>query len=370
MKYYLIIFTVSLITACDQTQKTPEIKQPADLTIRIDTLAEGLENPWSLAFLPDSSVLITERPGRLRLWKEGKLTKEPIEGVPAAWVHGQGGLLDVILHPDHQQNKMIFLSMAKENNGKGNTAIYRAILNEGKLSDITQLFWGSPLTNDNIHFGSRMVIDKDGYLYFSIGDRGKMENAQQLNNHCGKVMRIRMDGSIPEDNPFADQPGKLPEIWSYGHRNIQGMTINPETGKIWAHEHGPQGGDEVNIIQKGKNYGWPLATYGINYDDSVISENQTLIGMQDPVSHWTPSIAPCGMCFVNSEKYPLWKGNILAGALAGQHIHRLVMEDEKVIHAEKLLEGSARFRDVRQGPDGYIYILSESPGMFLRLRPE
>lgn len=364
---FLAIF---ILQGCDFAQKPIFVGQSEALRFSLDTLAKGLENPWSIAFLPDGIVLITERPGRLRIWRDGKLIDKPVAGVPKVWVHGQGGLLDVISDPDYVQNKMIYLSLAQEQDEKGITAIYKAVFDQDKLTDVRQLFWGQPLTDETIHFGSRMVIDKEGYLYFSIGDRGVKENAQKLSNHCGKVLRIHTDGSVPADNPFIQHPDAMPEIWSYGHRNIQGMTLHPETGEIWAHEHGPQGGDEVNIILKGKNYGWPSATYGINYDGSVITENQTLPGMEDPLSHWTPSIAPCGMCFVTSDKYTPWKGNLLAGALAGQHIHRLVFKDNKVIHSEKLLEGYSRFRDVRQGPDGYIYVLTESPGMFLRIRPE
>jgi glucose/arabinose dehydrogenase len=340
------------------------------LEFTIDTLATGLTNPWSTAFLPDGRMLIAERPGRLRIWDQGKLLQQAVSGLPEIWASGQGGLLDVVLHPDYDKNQWIYLAFSKQIDGVGNTAIGRGRLSGSQFVDYELLFHGANLTSSSHHFGSRIVFDDEGYLFFCIGDRGVMENSQKLSNHNGKVMRIYDDGSIPSDNPFVGVAGALPEIWSYGHRNIQGMDLHPETRELWTHEHGPKGGDEINLIEKGGNYGWPLVTHGINYDGSIITSDTTLPGMIDPVLHWTPSIAPCGMAFVDSPRYPEWNGNMLVGALAGQHIHRVVFEGGNVVHTEKILQDFARFRDIRIGPDGFIYVLTEFPGILFRIIPE
>ena len=357
--------------SCNAREQDP----PADLigieelSYTVDTLATGLEIPWSMAFLPDGRILIAERPGRLRIFEDGVLLDEPIAGIPEVWVHGQGGLLDVVLHPDFEENQMIYLAYAAQGGAGGNTAISRGKLTGNTLSDVELLFHGQPFTERPHHFGTRIVFDGKGYMFFTIGDRGEQENAQLTSNHNGTVMRLHEDGRIPEDNPFVNEPDARPEIWSYGHRNIQGMALHPVTGELCAHEHGAQGGDEINRILKGENYGWPRVTHGVNYNGSIISPYTTLAGMVDPVMHWTPSIAPCGLAFVSNDKYPGWANNMLVGALAGQHIHRVVLEGNKVTHTERLLEGFARFRDIRQGPDGYIYVLTEGPGIFFRIKP-
>lgn len=366
------IFAITLLmTACSSKSETPKGSPVVSekLTFTIDTLATGLTNPWSMAFLPDGRILIAERPGRLRIYDGEKLLDKPVEGLPEIWSHGQGGLLDVVLHPDYEQNGWIYLAYAKKIGSIGSTAIGRGKLSGDRLTDFEELFHGSELTDAPYHFGCRIVFDDDNYLYFTIGDRGEMDNAQKLTNHNGKVHRVHDDGRVPADNPFVDSAGAMPEIWTYGNRNIQGMALHPETRELWSNEHGARGGDEVNLMVKGGNYGWPSATHGINYDGTTITQDTTLPGMIDPVLHWTPSIAPCGMTFVSSPKYPGWEGNLLAGALAGQQIRRVEFVAGKPTHQEALLQDFARFRDVRQGPDGFIYVLTENPGLFFRFMP-
>ncbi|MFW6248676.1 MAG: PQQ-dependent sugar dehydrogenase [Bacteroidota bacterium] len=366
-----VMFILFLFNSCDIEQESNDFPQlTSDLSFSIDTLATGLQNPWGMAFLPDSRILIAERPGRLRIWQNGVLQEEPVSGLPEIWAHGQGGLMEVVLHPEYEKNQWIYLGYSSPGPGGGNTAISRARLQGNRLVDVENLFQGKPNTSSGAHFGCRIVFDDENHLYFTIGDRGQKDNAQDLSNNNGKVNRINDDGTIPDDNPFVDEPGARPEIWTYGHRNIQGMIVHPETGEIWTHEHGPKGGDEINIEKKGENYGWPLATFGRNYSGTIISRDTTLPGMVDPVLHWTPSIAPCGLEIVTSDKYPQWQGDLLVGALAGQHIQRVQLDGKNVEGTEKIMEGFARFRDVRQGPDGFIYVLTESPGMFIKLVPQ
>ena len=372
MKIYAFLLGVFFLASCTAKHEeyTGEVVVTEAQTFSIDTLARGLTNPWSMAFLPDGRILIAERPGNLRIYADGQLQAEPVSGIPAVWAHGQGGLLDVVLHPNYSENGWIYLAYsAQGTSGGGNTAISRGKLEGNRFTQVEQLFHGQPHTGAAHHFGTRIVFDDDLYMFSTIGDRGSQNNAQLLSNHNGTVLRFYDDGRIPADNPFAGQAGSMPEIWSYGHRNIQGMALHPETRELWTHEHGPQGGDEINRIIKGENYGWPLATYGINYNGTIVSPDTTLPGMLDPVLQWTPSIAPCGLAFVDSDKYPGWHLNMLVGALAGQHIQRVVFEGNRVVHTEKLLQDFARFRDVRQGPDGYIYALTEGPGLFIRLTP-
>jgi len=372
MKRLYFVAVVLFFVSCSGKSDTftGEVIVSEELTFSVDTLATGLTNPWGMAFLPDGRILIAERPGPLRLFENGQLLPDPVKGLPAVWAHGQGGLLDVVLHPDYDDNKWIYIAYSARGDGQGgNTAISRGRLVGDQFTDVELLFHGQPHTPAAHHFGSRIVFDDDQYMFSTIGDRGSQNNAQTLANHNGKVLRFYDDGRVPEDNPFVGVADAMPEIWSYGHRNIQGMAFHPVTGELWTHEHGPQGGDEINRAEKGKNYGWPLATFGINYNGSIVSPDTTLPGMEDPVLHWTPSIAPCGLAFVDSDKYPGWHLNMLVGALAGQHIHRVVFDGNEVVHAEKLLQDFARFRDIRQGPDGYIYVLTEGPGIFFRIIP-
>ncbi len=363
-----IIITLFMIS-CSSSDKETQY-QTGDLSVKIDTLATGLQNPWGMEFLPDGRILIVERPGNLLIWGDGQLHGDPVSGLPEIWAHGQGGLLDVAMHPDYNENGWLYFAYASPGEGGGNTAIGRGKLHNNQIVEFEKIFQGQPYSSGGAHFGSRIVFDKNNYLFTTIGDRGVMNDAQNLENHRGTVLRIKDDGSIPEDNPFVDEPGAMPEIWSYGHRNIQGMVIHPETGDLWTHEHGPRGGDEINVSIKGENYGWPLATHGINYNGTVITPDTTLPGMVDPILHWTPSIAPCGLDLVTSDKYPQWQGNLMVGALAGQHIHRVVIDGRQVVDTEKLLQGFARLRAIRQGPDGYLYVLTESPGLFFRMIPK
>lgn len=340
------------------------------LSFYVDTLAVGLQNPWGMEFLPDGRILIAERPGNLRIWQDGKLLDEQIENLPQIWAHGQGGLMDVVMHPAYADNQMLYLVHGARDASGGSTAISRGRLEGSRLTGVETIFHSHPLTEAAHHFGSRIVFDDQGYLFSTIGDRGVMHTSQDLSSHNGTIIRLYDDGGVPDDNPFVDQANALPEIWSYGHRNIQGMQLHPISRELWAIEHGPQGGDEINLIHKGANYGWPLVTHGINYDGTTITPDTTAPGMIDPILHWTPSIAPCGFAFVDSERYPQWEHDMLVTALAGQHLHRVVFEDTLVVHAEKILQGMARFRAIEQGPDGYLYVLTEHPGLFFRLIPE
>ncbi|MBN4085544.1 PQQ-dependent sugar dehydrogenase, partial [Flavobacteriaceae bacterium AH-315-B10] len=323
-----------------------------------------LDIPWGMAFLPDDSILITEKSGELIHFKNG--TKTSIEGLPEIYVRGQGGLMDIELDPNYKENGWIYISFASsEGEGDGgNTAIMRAKLSGNKLVENQLLYKAGPNTKRGQHFGSRIEFDNDGYLYFSVGDRGNRDvNPQDITKDSGKIYRINNDGSIPKDNPFTDTPNAKKAIFSYGHRNPQGMIKHPKTGKVWVHEHGPRGGDEINVVEKGKNFGWPIISYGINYSGTTFTENTALPGMEQPLFYWVPSIAPSGMTFVTSNKYPDWKGNLLVGSLKFKYVERLVLKNNKVIKREKLLEGMGRVRNVKQGPDGYIYVALEGKGI-------
>lgn len=361
------------VTSCNSGENSPQQRYSSEvktelMTLRLDTLATGLENPWGMAFLPDGKILITERPGRLRILANGQLLSGSVAGVPEVVASGQGGLLDIVLHPDFNNNQFIYFTYSAKTGRETSTGLARGVWKNNALTDVRVLFKASPTSSAGHHFGSRIVFDRQGYVFFSVGERGVKEDAQLLNKHSGKIIRLNEDGTIPADNPFVGVSGALPEIWSYGHRNPQGLIID-DNGVIWEHEHGPQGGDELNVIEKGKNYGWPKATYGIDYDGSVISKDTALPGITGPFYYWTPSIAPCGMTMVKGDAFKRWEGNILVGALSHQHLQRLVIQDGKVVKTEKILDGFARFRDVRVGPDGMIYALTENPGMLIRLQP-
>lgn len=371
--YLLMVFAFA---SCSdkESQSQEEITGPVIETekqkLSIDTLAQGLSNPWGIAFLPDGRILVTERAGDIRIVKDGKLLEEKITGVPTVYAQGQGGLLDITLHPDYATNGWIYLSYSKPGTDGGGTTIARAKLNGNALTDLEELFSAHPFTSSGVHFGSRIVFDGKGYIFFSSGERGTKENAQNLGNHLGKVLRLHEDGKIPTDNPFVSTAGAKPEIWSYGHRNPQGLIYDKATGTLWDLEHGPKGGDELNRVEKGKNYGWPVITWGIDYDGTPISDIQEKEGMEQPVRYWVPSIAPCGMALVTSNHYPNWKNNILVGALAHQHVARVELgTDGKYVKEEKLLDKVGRVRAIAEGPDGYIYVATESPGLLLKLVP-
>jgi glucose/arabinose dehydrogenase len=339
----------------------------------VDTAVSGLKVPWGLAFLPNGDMLISEREGKLLLFSKGKLS-EPIEGLPQIMAFGQGGLLDLCLHPDYKNNGWIYFSYSTLNTESkkriGNTAIMRAKLQGNKLVDQQVIFKGSPDTDRGHHFGCKLVFDKNGKLFFGIGDRGQhFEFAQKLDNTNGKIHRINDDGSIPKDNPFVNTPGAIKSIWSYGHRNPQGNVFHPVTGELWETEHGPKGGDELNLVKPGLNYGWPVISYGINYDGTILTDLKEKEGMEQPVHYWTPSIGPCGMTFVTGNRYKNWQNNILVGSLSFKYLERVVLKDRSVAKREKLLEGIGRVRNVVMGPDGLVYVSIENPGKILRLMP-
>ncbi len=343
------------------------------LNYTLEVVAEGMEIPWGMAFLPGDRMLITDRNGKMLLRsKEGALTE--LQGVPEVLYQGQGGLLDVELHPDFEENSMVYISYStfREEGGEvlSTTAVARARLEGSKLEDLEVIFEALPYAKTRHHYGCRLEFDREGYLFFSVGDRGNRDrNPQTLDNHCGKIHRLHDDGTIPEDNPFVGTEGAMPSIYSYGHRNPQGLILHPVTGEIWAHEHGPRGGDEINVIKPGLNYGWPVISYGINYDGTIFTSMTEEEGMEQPLHYWVPSIAPCGMDFITGDRYPQWEGNILAGSLKYEFLNMSVMKNGIVSSEEMLLKNIGRLRNVKVGPDGYIYVGVEEPGTIYRLIP-
>jgi len=349
--------------------------EPASVPARVTAVVGGLNHPWAMAFLPEGGVLITERPGSLRLLRiPGGLSK-PLAGVPKVAAQGQGGLLDVALSPDFARDRYVYLSYAEADGSKSGTAVGRGRLSADgtALEDFRLLFRQQPKLSSGLHYGSRLVFDGKGYLYISLGENNQRPTAQDLDKLQGKVVRLKADGSVPPDNPFVGQAGARPEIWSYGHRNPQGMALNPWTGQLWENEHGPRGGDEINLVQRGKNYGWPLATHGINYSGQPIPEAKgaDLPGMEAPLYWWPKSPAISGMAFYNADRFPAWRNSVFIGALANQNLIRLTLDGDRVVAQEWLLtDRKQRIRDVRQGPDGYVYVLTDaSPGELLRLAP-
>jgi aldose sugar dehydrogenase len=347
---------------------------------RIVTVASGFVNPWSVAFLPGGDLLVTERAGRLRIVRGGKLLPNPVAGVPAVVAAGQGGLLDVALHPAFAQNKVIYLTYSKQITGGSTTALYRARFENDALVDGKDIFVADTKGRPG-HFGSRITFDKSGHVYISVGDRqigpeGDLtaHPAQQLSNHHGKIIRLMDDGRVPADNPFVNKAGAKPEIWSYGHRNPQGLMIHPVTGDLWEIEHGPQGGDELNLIEAGKNYGWPVVGFGVNYGPGKAIHASTMLpGMENAKNVWVPSIATSGLLVYTGTKFPEWKGSVFVGGLAGQRLVRLTLDGQKAEVADNLVKNQGRVRDVRQGPDGFIYLALDDqqgkPTSVVRLEP-
>ena len=358
----------------------PQVLFSADYPIRVSALATGLQNPWSIAFLPDGAMLVTERPGRLRILRDGKLDPEPIAGVPEVHRTVLGGLLDVALHPDFAANGVLYLTHSKRrDDGRTTTALVRARFDGRALHEVEEIFvannWSTSVTN----FGGRIAFDRDGFLFLTVGERQEQDRAQDGMDHGGKVLRLNDDGSVPADNPFVGKAGFMPEIYSLGHRSPQGLAVHPETGELWENEHGPLGGDELNIVLAGRNYGWPLVTYGKDYDGTPISDATSRPDLEPPFLYWVPSIAISGLSFYTGDRFPAWRGNAFVGAMmegrtrGTGHIQRITFnEDRQPIQREPILtELHQRVRDVRQGPDGLLYVLTdENQGVLLRLEPE
>jgi glucose/arabinose dehydrogenase len=340
--------------------------------VELDTVLSGISNPWGIDFLPNGNMLVTIQSGELyQVDEKGK--RNTIQGVPSVVFQGQGGLLDVCVHPDFDQNQYIYLSYSKRNpndNSEATTALYRARLEGNRLVDGEDIFVATPYVSTKHHYGSRIVFDPEGYLYLSVGDRGKRDDhPQYLSNDSGKVHRLNDDGSVPSDNPFVNNSNAEPSIYTYGHRNPQGLDVHPVTGAVWEHEHGPRGGDEVNLIEAGNNYGWPVISYGINYTGTKFTDITAKEGMEQPKTYWDPSIAPCGMTFVAGDRYPDWQNHLLVGSLKFDYVNLCRIEGEKVVGQELMLKNIGRVRSLAQDAEGYLYVGVEDPGFVFRLMP-
>jgi glucose/arabinose dehydrogenase len=364
----LVLAAGSLLVATPAAAQAP-VHGSAHHQFRVVTVAEGLEHPWAIAFLPGGDILVTERPGRLRVIRNGRLLPAPVEGVPAVFAVGQGGLMDVVPHPDFASNRLVYLTYSKPLGGQeSTTAVIRGRFENDRLTNVEEIF--EAVSRGRGHYGSRLAFDGNGYLFVSVGERmaspsGNLEvhPAQDLSNHHGTINRLFDDGRVPPDNPFVGREGVRPEIWSYGHRNPQSLAIHPVTGDLWEAEHGPQGGDEINLIRPGVNYGWPVIGFGVNYGSGrAIHEGTTREGMQRSVHVWVPSIATSGMMIYGGDKFPLWRGSIFVGGLAGEQLARVEVDEEVSILEETLLRGIGRVRDVRQSPDGFIYLAIDGDG--------
>jgi glucose/arabinose dehydrogenase len=343
----------------------PAVHTSGRHAFRVVTVAEGLDHPWSMAWLPNGDLLVTERAGRLRIVRDGRLLPDPVAGTPRVRARGQGGLLEVVLHPQFAANRLVYLSFAKPNadESQATTAVVRGRLENDRLVDVQEIFEAKAWAAGNVHFAGKMAFDPAGFLYLTVGDRGEDPNlmaahpAQSLAQHQGKVLRLHDDGRVPADNPFVGRSNAMPEIWSYGHRNLQGLTVHPETGAVWENEHGPRGGDEVNLVVRGRNYGWPVVSYGINYDGSPYTGETSGQEIEAPRWTWVPSIATSGLQFYTGDRFPWWRGSLFVGGLVGRQLARLTLEGDRVVSMEAMLvDAVGRIRDVRQGPDGYLYL--------------
>jgi glucose/arabinose dehydrogenase len=369
----VVLLALALAAPVHAQKPLPVVRTDAH-AVRPVILAEGLEHPWSIAWLPDGRALVTEREGRLRiLSREGRLEPQPVAGLPAnIEASGQGGLFDAIPHPRFAENGWVYLSYAGRGEGGAGTELARARLVGSRLEGLEVLFRQTPKSRGGRHFGGRIVFDASGHVFLTLGDRGEQDRAQRPDDHAGSVIRLQDDGRVPRDNPFVDKPGFRPEKYTLGNRNIQGAALHPRTGALWTHEHGPQGGDEVNVIRAGVNYGWPVITYGVNYGlGTRIGEGTSKPGMAQPLHYWVPSIAPSGLAVYSGERFPRWRGDLLIGALRDQMLVRLQVDGEKVVKEERMLKGVlGRIRDVRVGPDGFVYLLTDSSdGAVVRLEP-
>ncbi len=360
---YLFSFSVFA-----QVENTPEIKTPIDVDYTLEKVVDSLIIPWSIEFITENDILVSEKQGKIYRIKKG--IKQEVIGLPKdIYSRGQGGLLDIAISPNFAKENRIYFTTASnlegENRVAGNTALYTAILEGNTLIDLQLLYKAIPNTRKGHHFGSRIVFDEKGYLYFSVGDRGERDiNPQDITKDGGKIYRVHLDGKIPEDNPFISKPLAKKAVYSYGHRNPQGMVYHKENKEVWVHEHGPKGGDEINVIQKGKNYGWPKITYGKNYSGTTITNDTIHPNMEPPLYYWVPSIAPSGMAFSTSGRYPKWKGNLFVGSLKFQYVERIVLKDRKVVEREKIAVDIGRVRDIKESPDGFLYIAVEQKGIF------
>lgn len=368
------LLAIGLLLLLPNAPKAEGVYQSDQHKFKVVSYVENLQYPWGMAFLPNGDMLVTEKSSRqLRLIQNGKLVASPISGLPSNIdAGGQGGLLDVTVHPNFKENKFVYISYSGTGKGGKGTEVARGKLVGNKLENLKVIFKVSPKTGGSHHYGSRLQFAKDGTLFITTGDRySYLKESQNPSNHLGSVLRINDDGSIPKDNPFVNHPKFKPEIYSYGHRNAQGLTLNKQDNSLWLHEHGPRGGDELNKLSiPGANYGWPKVTFGIDYSGAIISNKTEAPGIVPPVVYWKPSIAPSGMSFYSGDKFPKWTNNLFVGALAGAHLRRLVFEGDRVVKQEILLKDTARFRDVKTGPNGFIYLLTDdSDGQILRLEP-
>lgn len=340
--------------------------------VRVDTVASGLEHPWGIAFLPDGRVLVTERPGRLRIVDRNGTLSQPLAGVPTVAARGQGGLLDVAIDPRFAENNLVYLSFSEPaDDGTSGTSVARGRLGASGLENVQVIYRQTPKVRSNMHFGSRLVFDREGRLFITAGDRyNQRPLVQDLSTTIGKVVRINADGTIPRDNPFVSRQGARPEIWSYGHRNVQAAALNPQTGQLWTVEHGARGGDELNRPEAGKNYGWPVITYGVDYSGVRIGEGTQREGMEQPVYYWDPVIAPSGMTFYTGDAFPAWRGSAFVGSMNPGALVRLTIDNDRVTREERYLGSIGRVRDVQQGPDGFLYLITDADnGSLLRVAP-
>lgn len=358
-------------TAWTQAQRSPT-PNPIEAPLRTTVIAKGLDHPWGLDFLPDRSMLVTERAGRLRRVAPNGQVSDPLTGVPRAQVGGQGGMLDVAVSPDFARDRLVYVSYAEAGEGGAGTAVARARLGEGRLEDVQVIWRQTPKVSGPNHWGSRLVFARDGTLFVTTGDRfSYRDRAQDLSTTLGKIIRINADGSVPKDNPFVNRAGARPEIWSYGHRNVQAAALHPQTGRLWTVEHGARGGDELNQPQAGKNYGWPVITYGIDYSGAKIGEGHAKPGMEQPVYYWDPVIAPSGAVFYTGDAFPDWRGNLFIGSLNPGGLVRIALGGDRVTAEERYLAGIGRVREVAQGPDGLLYLLIDaSNGSMVRVEPD
>ncbi|MGH8503746.1 MAG: PQQ-dependent sugar dehydrogenase [Gammaproteobacteria bacterium] len=374
-----VLAAAALLIACTDNAATQQAQaprsptpEPVEAPVKTSVVAEGLEHPWGLEFLPDGRMLVTERPGRLRIVANDGTLSEPLAGVPEVYTSSQGGLLDVALSPDFEADRLVYLSYSEPDGDVAGTAVARGTLGRQGLRNMEVIWRQTPKTRSANHWGSRIVFRPDGTLFVTTGDRYKLrEEAQDLSTTIGKVIRINADGSIPQDNPFVDQKGAKPEIWSYGHRNVQGAALHPRTDQLWTLEHGAMGGDELNHPQPGRNYGWPVITYGVDYSGAKIGEGVAKEGMEQPVYFWDPVIAPSGALFYTGDAFPAWQGDLFVGSLDREVVVRLDMQDGRVASETRFLAGlGQRIRDVRQGPDGAIYLITDEPdGQIIKVEP-